>query len=79
MTDQPKLISTKPTPIPRHGVMNTGKVLVGLRYEPPRRNAVSRDMEWLQSSLINPPRRIDYPMLVYLIVLLAALLVFFSR
>lgn len=31
---------------------NTGKVLIGSRYEPPRRYEASRDMETLQRKLL---------------------------
>lgn len=39
-------MSTKPLPF------NTGKVLIGSRYEPPRRYEMSRDMETLQRKLL---------------------------
>ena len=39
-------MSTKPLPF------NTGKVLIGSRYEPPKRYEMSRDMETLQRKLL---------------------------
>ena len=39
---------------------NTGKVQIGLFYEPPRRNHVTPEGEWLQSTLLKPaPRFLD--------------------
>ena len=44
----------KPTPY------NTGKVLIGRFYEPPRQNYMSTDAERLQSALLKPaPRYLD--------------------
>ena len=39
-------MNTRPLPF------NTGKVLIGSRYEPPRRYEMSRDMETLQRKLL---------------------------
>jgi hypothetical protein len=41
---------------------DTGKVKIGLLYEPPREYAMSRDAELLQASMLNPPisRGTDY-------------------
>ena len=36
---------------------NTGKVLIGCRYEPSPKVEFSRDAERLQSALIGPPKR----------------------
>lgn len=41
----------RPTPY------NTGKVLIGSRYEPPRQYQMSRDAERLQSVLLGHRRR----------------------
>ena len=39
---------------------NTGKVQIGIYYEPPRQNYMSEDAERLQSSLLKPaPRYYD--------------------
>lgn len=35
---------------------NTGKVLIGSAYTPPRRVTMSRDEERLQTALLNSPR-----------------------
>lgn len=42
----------RPTPY------NTGKVLIGSRYEPPRQYEMSRDAERLQSVLLGHHRRV---------------------
>ncbi len=36
---------------------DTGKVKIGLHYEPPRHNYMSADAERLQSALLRTPRR----------------------
>ena len=38
-------------------VYNTGKVLIGLAYEPPLRNEMSLDAERLQVALLSRPTR----------------------
>ena len=47
---------------------NTGKVLIGSRYEPPRKYWVSRDMERLQTSLIAPRRGMAWELLYVLLI-----------
>jgi hypothetical protein len=46
---------------------NTGKVQIGVRYEPPRRCEMSRDMERLQDGLLQHKRERRIEAGVYII------------
>lgn len=75
-----KTLTTPPRPIPKHGVYNTGKVLVGLEYRPTPRYEVSADMEMIQSMLINKPRRSNtLSLIVYIALVIAAILIVASK
>lgn len=52
-----KLRGTFEPPIPKDGVINTGKVLIGLRYRKPVQVDIDKDMRHLQSALLGTKQR----------------------
>lgn len=59
---------------------NTGKVAIGLRYEPIKRNTMSLDEERIQDVLINPPVQqlsLPYDCAIYVLGVVALVVVWF--
>lgn len=56
---------------------NTGKVLIGLHYEPPLPKYESADADLLQSALLRRPQRISFETAAYAVLAVAAVVVVF--
>lgn len=56
---------------------NTGKVLIGLHYEPPLPKYENADADLLQSALLRRPQRISFETAAYAVLAVAAVVVVF--
>lgn len=74
-----KFLTHNEPPIPKTGVIDTGKVRIGMQYKPQLHFDVSPDMYRLQTALLSQGRRLSEAAIVVITLAAAALIVFFLR
>lgn len=74
-----KFLTTNEPPIPKTGVIDTGKVRIGMQYKPQLHFDMSPDMYRIQTALLSRGRRLSDGFIALIAAAITALVIVFLR